>query len=294
MLKKLAVIGLASLFCFGLAQNAVSPTHGSGDDQFDSGADSASVNQQVILNLPEAVALHLDVSVLEFDLSSLMAEEAELAAIGDSDLVNDGLRCFYGNGFAGIDADGGTGFHGQTQYLPLGTSYEIVAGTWPADGQNPQIKVINTAGAVTSYPPALFDDDNELIEGSKNYFVCYQTFILQKFSNHPAFTLTVSRAGDADFDIYVQDNTFCSFNTGSSGAPTGFYRLDKGMTLNLLPDAFTGDTTGNLAKCGEDTVATSSWLDDLVVVAVKVNGEQAGENTEVLTYTIESRVPAGL
>src|SRR5690625_585172 len=132
----------------------------------------------------------------------------------------------------------------------------------------------------------LFDGDGELIGGSKNYFVCYQTFILQKFSNYADWNLTVSRSGDATYDMYVQDNTFCSFNIP---AATGFFRLPKGGEINLLPSRFTGDTTGDLANnCAQ---AGKSWLDDLVVVAVKVNGRPHTTHCAALTYTISAELP---
>lgn len=269
MLKKLGFALLAATFCFAFAQT-LGPTHGNGADQFDIDASSASVDQNVNLILPATVALHLDVSELDFDMSLIGTDAAPYV-------------CVYGAGFRGEDTDGGM-FNGQRQWLPLGTSY-YAASSWSAS-QEPIIGIQNHGGVADTYPPMLFDDDGELIDGSKNYFVCYQTFILQKFSNYADWNLTVSRSGDATYDMYVQDNTFCSFNIP---AATGFFRLPKGGEINLLPSRFTGDTTGDLAaNCSQ---AGKSWLDDLVVVAVKVNGDTHGTNTAVLTYTISAELP---
>lgn len=272
MFKKLSISLLAAAFCFALAQGPeVSPTVGNGPDQFDAGAPSASVDQNVNLILPPTVALHLDVSELDFDMER----------IGDDDAP---FVCVYGAGFRGDDSNGGT-FNSQVQWLPLGTSYGV-ASEWTAS-QDPIIEILNAGEVVNTYPPILLDDDGELIEGSKNYFVCYQTFILQKFSNYSDWNLSVERSGDGAFDMYIQDNSICSFN---AGMPTGFFRILDGQTVDLLPSNLTDDTTGNLsATCGH---AGTSWLDDLVVVAVKVNGDTHGTNTATLTYTISGEVPA--
>ncbi len=278
MLKKIAVAAIAILACFSFAQITVSPTVGNGDDQFDTGANSASVQQNVNLILPAAVALHLDVSELDFDLELLGSEDAPYV-------------CVYGNSLT--DLPGGS-FNGQEQTLPLGTSY-WVANTWSLS-EAPIIEILDAAGLATSYPPAAFDGEadsligespqGELIPGSKNHFVCYQTFILQKFSNHSNWELTVTRGGTGAFDMYIQDNTFCSFNAVT---PTGFFQIAQDQTINLLPASLTGGTTGALAEaCGQDG---KSWLDDLVVVAVKVNGDPYGTNTATLTYTIQSVSP---
>lgn len=271
MFKKVSIALLAASFCFALAQPLVSPTEGPGADQFAAGESSASVDQNVNLILPPTVALHLDVSELDFDLS----------LIGDDDAP---YVCVYGAGFRGTDTDGGV-FNGQRQWLPLGTSYGV-ASQWTAT-QDPIINIRNHGGVADTYPPILFDEAGELVEGSKNYFVCYQTFILQKFSNYSDWNLSVQRGGDAEFDMYIQDNTLCSFR---AGAATGFFRILGTDTVNLLPSQFTSDTTGNLSdRCAHEG---TSWLDDLVVVAVKVNGDTFGTNTATLTYTISGEVPA--
>src|SRR5699024_199143 len=184
------------------------------------------------------------------------------------------------------DADSGIGYHGQRQWLPLGTSYAVNK-DWTAES-DPTIEILDATGIATSYPPIEIGSDGELLEDSKNHFVCYQTFILQKFSNISDWTLTATRSGEADFDMYIQDNTYCSFN---SGAATGFYRIGVGDTLNLLPDdaGLTNGTTGALADdCGQKG---KSWLDDLVVIAVKVNGDTYGDNWADITYTISAEVP---
>lgn len=273
MFKKLGISLLATAFCFALAQPSVEITEGPGEDQFAAGETSASVEQSVNLILPATVALHLDVSELAFDM----------ADIGDEDAP---FVCVYGAGYLGEDTNGGV-FNGQTQWLPLGTSY-AVANTWTAT-QDPIINIRNHGGVADTYPPIVIGDDGELVEGSKNYFVCYQTFILQKFSNYSGWNLSVARSGDGEFDMYIQDNSLCSFNTPGNDGATGFFRILDGESINLLPDHFTDDTTGNLADlCGH---AGTSWLDDVVVVAVKVNGDTYGTNTATLTYTISGEVP---
>lgn len=267
MLKRLAAVAIASFACLAFAQT-VTPTHGPGVDQFDHGANSAAVQQNVNLILPPAVALHLDVSELDFDMGLLGSPDAEFV-------------CVYGNSLE--DTNGGV-FNNQRQWLPLGTSYGV-GSDWSSSSE-PAIEILNANGLVGSYPPAAFDDDGELIPGSKNHFVCYQTFILQKFSNHSGWSLSASRAGDAGFDMYIQDNTICTFNANQA---TGFFRIRSGDTVNLLPSTLTADTTGNLADGCEQV--GKSWLDDLVVIAVKVNGDPHGTNTAEITYTISAEAP---
>lgn len=271
MTKKLGIALLGLFSCFALAQPAViGPTTGNGADAFHAGTESASVEQNVNLILPPTVALHLDVTELDFDMG--------LLGSGEEPYV-----CVYGLDFRGTDTRA-SDFNGQAQWLPLGTYYTR-ADSWSAT-QDPSVRIVDYQQRAESYPPILFDDDGELIDGSKNYFVCYQTFILQKFSNYSSWNLHVQRSGDATFDMYVQDNTFCSFNAGT---PTGFFRIAGGQTIDLLPETLTNNTTGNLAAaCGQ---TGKSWLDDLVVVAVKVNGDEHGTNTAVLTYTISAEVP---
>ena len=95
----------------------------------------------------------------------------------------------------------------------------------------------------------------------------------------------MSRSGDATYDMYVRTTPSARSTSRLLPASSGCRKT----AINLLPSRFTGDTTGDLAaNCSQ---AGKSWLDDLVVVAVKVNGDTHGTNTAVLTYTISAELP---
>lgn len=255
---------------------------------------TASVEQKVNLKLPEATALHLDTSNLVFDIANIGQQG------------ND-WYCAYGvDDPAGYDKDDdniandivitGTGdeFWGQNVVLPLGTYYEPVAGEFG------KIKVV--AGKQAKSYPAIDRSAKEVDNADKAYFVCYRSFILQKFSNVGYFKLSVTRdnpTGNKGKQLmYIQDNP-CDF----WGEPTGLYNLPTGGTRELIPRSMTVGTTGHRAaeaaamKPG-DTQARAvkpptcrsytSWLDDLVVVAVVVDGDMAGDNIATLTYTLTS------
>lgn len=255
-------------------------TTDSGADAVNVGARSASVNQTVNLKLPEATALHLDATTLTFDISQ----------IGNQDNT---WYCAYGVG-NGQDQTTqlGADFWNQKQVLPLGTSYTPHANDWG--------KITVNAGAkVTQYPPIIKGTNQEVDNASKAYFVCYRTFIIQKFSNVGNFKLSVSRDnptnGMGRQMMYIQDNPCSTF-----GGATGLYKLDPGAARELIPMRMTSGTTGARAAGttgmtqaqlgGGSNVCRSytSWLDDLVVVAVVVDGDRAGDNNAILTYTLES------
>src|SRR5699024_3347919 len=131
MLKRIAAIALGSLVFVAFAQGpTVSPVHGNGTDQEDSGTSSASVDQRVNLHLPPTVALHLDVSELVFDMRH----------IGNTD----DYVCVYG---ALEDDEGPMGFHGQPQHLPLGTSYAVNQ-DWTAES-DPTIEILDATDVAT-------------------------------------------------------------------------------------------------------------------------------------------------
>lgn len=255
----------------------INPTTGSGPDAVNMGTTSAQVQQTVNLKLPEATALHLDATQLVFDISQL----------GNQDST---WYCAYGLG-ADERTALGNDFWGQTQVLPLRTSYS-------PDGDFGKIR-INAGPQVTQYPPVRTAEGGELVEGSKDYFVCYRSFIIQKFSNVGGFKLSVQRdnpgAGALGNQLmYIQDNP-CDF----WGDVTGLYDLPPGATRELIPRRMTVGTTGAraAASSGSTTArpagpskcrANTSWLDDLVVVAVVVDGDRAGENIATLTYTLTS------
>jgi len=273
--KTMLMVGmLAFVGAFALAQN-VKPTVQAGADAYDKGVDSASVDQTVILRVPRATALHLDVTELVFDVTPL---DGALWPNATADFAPY-MVCVYGSSV--VDELVGGGFFGQQQVLPLGTYYAVGPSGWP------EITVVNHGGIVTAYPPIQFDSEGELVPGSKDHFVCYRTFILQKFSNGAQWQLSVERT-DTNYagrpgalqHIYIQDNPCDTF-----GAGTGFYELTT-TPLKLVPGSLGTGPTGfrsavNPARCG-----FKSWLDDLVVVAVKVNADYDGDNAAVLRYTL--------
>lgn len=285
MRKFLTVTALLSLFAAASAQT-INPTDtkgaGADADQVNRGTTTASVTQTVNLKLPEATALHLDAANLVFDISKLNEMDGS-------------WYCAYGKG-PDERLQLGADFWNQTQVLPLGTSYT------PNPAKFGEVS-INAGDKVTSYPPAIVGDDGEVDNASKAYFVCYRTFIIQKFSNLGNFKMTVSRdKPDGDMGkqlLYIQDNP-CDF----WGTPTGLYDLPTGATRELIPMRMTMGTTGaraaaastapgNRAATGNGYCRSyTSWLDDLVVIAVVVDGDKAGDNIATLTYTLESSATA--
>lgn len=263
-----AVLALAPL---ALAQQ-VSPTTGNGPDAYAKGQDSAAVNQTIELILPKATALHLDVTTLTFDLRGL-----DGAQWPNSNPDFEGqMVCVYGLNDQDIKTQLGDNFYNQVQTLPLGTSYSVAQ--WPK-------VTINGGGQVTAYPPIKLDKNGQLVPGSKNYFVCYRTFILQKFSNGKKWELQVSRndpqGAQGIQHLYIQDNPCDTF-----GAATGLFELPNGASLQLVPKNLQVGPTGSRSAQNPQRCGYKSWLDDLVVVAVKVNSDLWGKSTANLTYTL--------
>lgn len=269
---------LVSVACLALVSTIataqiVQPTTQAGADAFDKGADTAAVNQTVTLRVPNATALHLDVTELTFDITSLDGANWPESTPDFAPY----MACVYGS--SPTDVPMGGGFFSQQQVLPLGTYY--AAAGWP------NIDIVGDTGPVTAYPPIQFDAEGELVPGSKNHFVCYRSFILQKFSNGSQWDLSVQRA-DTNYvgvpgalqHVYIQDNPCDTFGQG-----TGFYELTD-SPIRLVPEALGTGPTGfrsarNVVNCGY-----KSWLDDLVVIAVKVNADYNGDNAAVLQYTL--------
>jgi len=280
MLRKtlLMIASLTFVFAFAMAQGfIVSPTEGNGPDAYAKGLDSAAVTQTVILRVPQVTALHLDVTELLFDMTPLDGADWPNPVFD----FGGTMVCVYGP--QETDRLVGGGFFGQQQVLPLGTYYGVGPG-WP------DIEILNFVSndpllPVTSYPPIQFDSDGELIPGSKDHFVCYRTFILQKFSNGAQWQLTVARTdagGPGTLQhIYIQDNPCDTF-----GAGTGFYELHVGEPLRLVPTGLGTGPTGYRSASDPELCGFKSWLDDLVVVAVKVNADQNGDNAATLQYTL--------
>lgn len=261
--------------CLASAQT-ISPTLGGSNQAVATGTTTATMQQTVNLKLPEATALHLATTNLEFDISK----------IGQQDGT---WYCAYGKpGSDGVARDisdnPGANFWNQKEVLPLGTSYSPTTEFGKI--------TINAGPQVKSYPPVALVNgvvDNK----SKAYFVCYRAFVLQKFSNLGNFKLSVSRdtpTGDRGKQLlYIQDNPCDSF-----GQATGLYQLMPGSTRELIPLNLTKGTTGQRAAAGAAASTKfcreyTSWLDDLVVVAVVVDGDLAGDNVATLTYTLESK-----
>ena len=287
---KIRSLALTVLTCTlgsaAFAQTTISPTTGGGADALAKGENTATVQQLITLRLPKATALHLDVTNLLFDLTALDGAGWADRATGKVGGVDFGgqMVCVYGLQNTDVVTPLGDNFYNQKQILPLGTSYNLSKESWPNIS-------VNGGGVVNTYPPIRIGANGELVTGSKNYFVCYRTFLLQKFSNGTSWDLTVKRVDDvtrprAIKNIYIQDNP-CD----SAGAATGLYRLGgseaEGQPLHLVPKNLnfgpTGSRTGGEARerCGY-----KSWLDDLIIVALPVDGELNGDNTATLEYTL--------
>ncbi len=257
----------------------IQPTRGSGADAVDIGVDSASVSQQVNLILPAATALHLDVTDLTFDISK----------IGKQDNT---WTCVYGSKVNDVRTKLGDNFWSQTQVLPIGTSYGRVGDGKQLTGNglwNPQIFIEGGGSVVTQYPPVQTNKTTgELVPNSKANFICYRTFILQKFTNYGFWDLQVSRAQDGGQQaLYIQDNSYCTFTHAPNAQGTGLYDLPPGTTRHLMGKALgVGPTGAEAERCLQP--GGKSWLDDLMVVAVKVNGDPYGDNIADLTYTLVS------
>ncbi len=266
---------------FALAQTAgpvIEPTTGDGPDAVSKGADQASVNQTVKLILPQATALHLDVTEIVFDLTGMDGDGWP----HESDpFANDPtIACVMAQpGGQDETTDLGEDFWNQTQVKPGGTYYQTLA--WP------NIQPVGF-GTVDSYPPIELDEEGELVEGSKGYFVCYKTFVLQIFSNWSYWDLVVERNDTTDQGIehlYIQGNLCSTF-----GQTTGLYDLPDGALRHLIPKTMNFGPTG-LHTIGDDLpeeCTGKSWLDVLVVLAVKVNADKYGTNQADLTYTLFS------
>ncbi len=287
-MKVRTLVSLATTIMLGAAAFAqgdptvIGPTTGGGADAYAKGDNSATVSQLLTLRLPKATALHLDVTDLLFDLTGLNGTNwASRAASGANVDFASQMVCVYGLQDTDSISQLGDNFYNQKQYLPLGTSYSPQA--WP------NVK-INGGPIVNTYPPIRVGANGELIQGSKNYFVCYRTFKLQKFSNGASWDLTVQRTDDvtrprALKHIYIQDNPCDTF-----GAATGFYKLGaseaQGQPLHLVPKNLNFGPTGSRTPTNRNNCGYKSWLDDLIIVALPVDGELNGDNTANLQYTL--------
>ena len=285
MLRKLMFVGFLAL-AFGFAAvnaQVITPTSDSNqqlDINVGSGGDTAQVTQQVNVNVPPATALHSTAGSLTFDISQIGNQD------GTWYCVQGAASPTYGT-FDPATGDYvmtglGSDYYNQSQVLPMGTYYSIA--TWPA-------VAIHGAQQITQYPPATLAD-GVVTNASKAYFVCYRTFLMQTFSNFSSYDLQVTRDGTTDVQaypepIYIQGNTYCSAN--SSDDATGFFALtaDGGPAAHLIPVRWGSGPTGAVAEqCNQP--GTKSWLDNLIVVAVKIDGEHFGNSSTTLTYTMVS------
>lgn len=278
MRKFMWILFVAALTVFGFAMAQVSvplvPTTGGGGTYI-LGANSAAVNQLVNVNIPQAYGLAIDdAASIAFDLSTDWSKTQMVCVTG---LAVDGTIA---------DQPGPSG-----GVYPLGTHYTI---------QFPNITVLG-GNEVTNYPPIAYTGEpgTAINVGSKGDFVCYRSFYLEKFANTKGWDVTVQRTdgqnsgGLASTPMYVQDNV-CA----APSAATGMFPLANNDTVDLFanaPDsvlAIQNMTTGAAAEaggtvCGQPT----SWLNDLVVLAIKVDGNQAGNFNTTLTYTIQAIQP---
>lgn len=262
---------------FGQTTFVINPTTESGPDAIAKGTTQATVDQTVKLILPQATALHLDASTLTFDLTALDGDEWDDRASSGARPKGFDLACVYTKGPDEV-SNLGANFWGQQQVIPGGIAYQIT-------NANPYPKISVTGEAVVNYPPLKLDGDGELVEGSKDYFVCYQSFVIQLFSNFAFWDLQVARQDTTNQGIehlYVQGNVCSDF-----GDPTGLYALTNGSTIHLIPKSLTAGTTGDRvnANCLN---TNSSWLDVLGVMAVKINSDSHGTSTANLKYTLVS------
>ncbi len=271
---------IALLAAFAIAQTpTVGPERGGGPDAVNKGPDEASVNQTVDLILPKATALHLDVTNIEFDLTALDGKGWPHAS---NPFDKDGtIACVYAFGDDETKQQDDN-FWNQTWVFPGGTKYQTQ--NWP------YISIIGN-GTVDSYPPIELDDNNELVQGSKGYFVCYKTFVLQLFSNWGYWDLTANRNDKKDQypsieHLYIQGNTCSEF-----GTQTGLYDLPDGASRHLIPKTINFGPTGDHIVGNDnlpDECKAKSWLDVLVVMAVKINSDHYGTNRADLSYTLMS------
>ena len=132
------------------AAHSIGPTTGGGNDALSKGLGegAASVQQLITLRLPKATALHLDVTSLLFDLTALDGPDWAARAAGKVGGVDFGgqMVCVYGLQNTDVVTPLGEDFYNQKQILPLGTSYNLSAASWPNIS-------VNGGGVVNTYPP---------------------------------------------------------------------------------------------------------------------------------------------
>lgn len=276
------ITAAAVLFAFGFATASAQvivgltpTTDGGGVYNTHSGAyaNGVSVNQRVNLILPRAFGLAIDTAHhLNFDLRHLSDKNSQIVCVSGTKAVD-----------VNVGNDGGV--HPMGTYYTFGASFPNVS--------------VQGGKQITTYPPVAYNTDGTVDTSSKQYFVCYKSFVLEKFSNVSGWHVSVSRndaSSNALGNVYIQDNLCSAF--GSESQTYLFPLPDQGSVANLFKGA-SEDVLGNLthttgydaaskpAACGSNT----SWLNDLVVMAIEIDGQPAGRNSSVLTYTIQATNP---
>lgn|GEM_PF-514477 len=249
---------------------------------------TASVSQTLNVIVPKATALHLTVGDLTFNLGDLGSSHSHWVCVSGP-AANASKYGTLNPATGDYQSQLGSNFWNQVQTLPMGTYYSYVPGSWTTTA-GPELNIYG-AGVVNQYPPAQLAN-GQLVAGSKEYFVCYRDFILQTFSNWSYYDLTVTRtnpsSGAYTEPVYIQGNTYCTL---TQDQPTGLYALggNDGISgeVHLIPQSAAVGPTGQYSEsCGQPGL--TSWLDEAVVVAVKIDGEHYGNNTTTLTYTLTS------
>lgn len=210
----------------------------------DTGDALAAIAPEIAVTIPSVAQLAIGASTLTFDLGADLAS-AELACVHGPDR---------GDVFGGSDASG------TETALPMGTGFRR--------GEYPRIQV-EGRGAVAGYPGLAIARDGEMQPGSDEDFVCYRTFLLQRFSNLPGWELTVER--DAVQDEGFPERIYIR-NSGCTGGSElqGLVPLFAGQRLRLA-DA---DTS---AYCPEG---------DVLVLATPSAGARGGVARTRLMYTL--------
>lgn len=285
-LTVLLMIVAAASFGAAFAQAVLvplDPTTGGGGTAMTDGS-SAHVDQTVNLTLPTAYGIAIDdAATLSFDLSNLTSTNG----VGGELVCVTGIPNDKNEIVDQVDATTGA-------VKPLGTFYSIGASF-------PDI-IINGGEEVTQYPPVVVPDSGAIDLNSKRYFVCYKSFILEKFANVGGWNVTVSRSDDtlnALGDMFLQDNMCSAFGADTKLFPLldqGSLGLFQGATDSRIL-ASLAETTGEAANGANDLTDAcgygdpTSWLNDLVVLAIEIDGQHAGTSSSTLTYTIQATAP---
>ncbi len=212
----------------------------------DAGQIEASIVTQTSLIINPVVSLKLFAKEINFDLKNL-------------DSNGETITCVYGKGAR--DEETGIQYNNIPEVYPLNTSYTVNA-------NNSEYGItIDSGGIIEVYPPIDFDLDNEVIANSKNYFMCYATFLLKGFVNSNSWSLTATRedpiAGEGIDKLYIQSSS-CEEPLNRK---KGLFPFENHQSLLL---AF-----GEERSC-----------EHFVVLATKVIANTHGSSFTNITYTL--------